>query len=38
MTIDATFTAVLKRSPSKGGWTYVVWPRSELPVEAQVRD
>ena len=23
-TLDKTFTAVLKRSPNKGGWTYVV--------------
>jgi Domain of unknown function (DUF1905) len=23
-TLDKTFTAVLQRSPSKGGWTYVV--------------
>ena len=22
------FTAVLQKSPAKGGWTYVVWPRS----------
>jgi hypothetical protein len=22
------FDAVLQRSPAKGGWTYVVWPRS----------
>jgi hypothetical protein len=22
------FTAVLLRSPAKGGWTYVVWPES----------
>src|SRR5476649_257035 len=26
--IDQEFTAVLQRSPNKGGWTYVVWPRS----------
>lgn len=26
--VDAEFTAVLRKSPSKGGWTYVVWPRS----------
>lgn len=26
--IDAEFTAVLRKSPSKGGWTYVVWPES----------
>jgi hypothetical protein len=28
MTIDATFTAVLQKSPTRGGWTYVVWPKS----------
>ncbi len=22
------FTATLRRSPAKGGWTYVVWPES----------
>jgi hypothetical protein len=22
------FTAVLKKAPGKGGWTYVVWPQS----------
>ncbi|MET9827742.1 DUF1905 domain-containing protein [Streptomyces sp. NPDC006385] len=27
-TVDAEFTAVLRKSPSKGGWTYVVWPES----------
>ncbi len=26
--IDQAFSAVLKRSPSRGGWTYVVWPAS----------
>ena len=26
--IDEQFTAVLQRSPAKGGWTYVVWPVS----------
>ncbi|MFE0255885.1 DUF1905 domain-containing protein [Streptomyces sp. NPDC059010] len=26
--VDAEFTAVLRKSPSKGGWTYVVWPES----------
>ena len=26
--IDERFTAVLQKSPAKGGWTYVVWPRS----------
>jgi lactoylglutathione lyase len=27
-TLDKTFTAVLHRSPNKGGWTYVVMPGS----------
>jgi len=26
--IDQQFTAVLQKSPSKGGWTYVAWPAS----------
>ncbi|MER5529250.1 DUF1905 domain-containing protein [Streptomyces sp. NPDC002677] len=26
--LDVEFTAVLRRSPEKGGWTYVVWPGS----------
>jgi Domain of unknown function (DUF1905) len=26
--LDHHFTAVLERSPSKGGWTYVVMPES----------
>ncbi len=26
--LDARFTAVLRKSPDKGGWTYVVWPGS----------
>ena len=26
--LDEQFTAVLRKSPAKGGWTYVVWPRS----------
>ncbi|MFD7433909.1 DUF1905 domain-containing protein [Streptomyces sp. NPDC059861] len=26
--VEAEFTAVLRKSPSKGGWTYVVWPES----------
>jgi hypothetical protein len=26
--LDERFTAVLLRSEAKGGWTYVVWPRS----------
>ncbi len=26
--MDEQFTATLQKSPSKGGWTYVVWPGS----------
>jgi hypothetical protein len=26
--LDEQFTAVLEKSPAKGGWTYVVWPES----------
>ena len=26
--LDVTFEAELEQSPAKGGWTYVVWPRS----------
>lgn len=26
--LDTTFTATLQKSPSKGGWTYVVMPGS----------
>jgi hypothetical protein len=26
--MDETFNATLQKSPAKGGWTYVVWPRS----------
>lgn len=26
--IDVTFKETLLRSPKKGGWTYVVWPKS----------
>jgi len=26
--MNARFTAVLQKSPAKGGWTYVVWPES----------
>ena len=26
--LDRQFTATLQRSPNKGGWTYVVMPRS----------
>ena len=25
---DLEFSAVLEKSPAKGGWTYVVWPRA----------
>jgi hypothetical protein len=25
---DVEFTALLERSPAKGGWTFVVWPRA----------
>jgi hypothetical protein len=28
MKLDKQFTAVLQRSPNKGGWTYVVMPDS----------
>jgi hypothetical protein len=28
MQIDVEFSAVLQKSPSPGGWTYVVWPKS----------
>jgi hypothetical protein len=28
MELDKEFTAVLQKSPSKGGWTYVIWPES----------
>jgi len=28
ITLDKGFTAVLQRSPNKGGWTYVVMPGS----------
>ena len=28
MTALATFTATMEKWPSKGGWTYVVWPDS----------
>ncbi|MER5795063.1 DUF1905 domain-containing protein [Streptomyces sp. NPDC001980] len=28
--LDVEFTAVLRRSPAKGGWTYVVWPESAV--------
>ncbi|OQD52126.1 hypothetical protein BM536_035875 [Streptomyces phaeoluteigriseus] len=26
--MEAEFTAVLRKSPEKGGWTYVIWPES----------
>lgn len=26
--MDEQFTAILQKSPDKGGWTYVVWPGS----------
>ena len=26
--LNERFTAKLEKSPSKGGWTYVVWPQS----------
>ncbi|WP_369241684.1 DUF1905 domain-containing protein [Streptomyces sp. R21] len=26
--LDKQFTAVLRKSPAKGGWTYLVWPES----------
>jgi hypothetical protein len=26
--LNERFTAKLEKSPSKGGWTYVVWPES----------
>jgi Domain of unknown function (DUF1905) len=26
--MDEQFTAKLQKSPSEGGWTYAVWPRS----------
>jgi uncharacterized protein DUF1905 len=28
MKINQSFTAKLQKSPSKGGWTYVIWPDS----------
>ncbi|GAB2941465.1 MULTISPECIES: DUF1905 domain-containing protein [Streptomyces] len=27
-TLDKQFTAELRKSPAKGGWTYLVWPES----------
>jgi hypothetical protein len=26
--LDERFTAVLQKSPARGGWTYIVWPAS----------
>ena len=26
--LNKQFTAILRKSPNKGGWTYVVWPDS----------
>ena len=26
--MEKQFTAILQKSPNKGGWTYVVWPES----------
>jgi hypothetical protein len=26
--VDQEFTAVLQKSPNKGGWTYLIWPQS----------
>jgi hypothetical protein len=28
VTMDEQFTATLQKSPSKGGWTYLVWTES----------
>ena len=27
-TLHVAFTAKLRKSPKKGGWSYVIWPRS----------
>jgi len=27
-TLDVEFRATLLKSPKKGGWTYVIWPKS----------
>ena len=27
-TLNKRFTALLEKSPAKGGWTYVTWPQS----------
>ena len=29
-TLHTQFTAVLQKSPTKGGWTYAVWPESAV--------
>ncbi|PRH77745.1 DUF1905 domain-containing protein [Streptomyces solincola] len=26
--LDVEFTAVLRKSPEQGGWTFVIWPES----------
>ncbi|MGI5396517.1 DUF1905 domain-containing protein [Streptomyces sp. CA-251251] len=26
--LDEEFTATLRKSPNRGGWTYLVWPKS----------
>jgi hypothetical protein len=26
--MDKRFTAIMQKSPNRGGWTYVVWPES----------
>lgn len=26
--LNKQFTATLQKSPNKGGWTYVIWPKS----------
>jgi hypothetical protein len=28
MELDQEFTATMLKSPSEGGWTYVIWPES----------
>ena len=28
MLLDKAFTATLRKSDAKGGWTYVIWPES----------
>jgi hypothetical protein len=27
-TIEVQFTAQLRKSPAKGGWSYVIWPET----------